>query len=412
MLRFLPPHRPLLLPVLGLLVLGAALAAASPLAAAERTVEFSSAPRDARGIDLGLPEPELGIKGTVRFRTNKQDRRALAAAKQQEALHAKAERSRAASTLASTRIEAIEQLLADVEDDEARLRAEIQSRMVERYKGGDAGAIEFLLSGRGISDMVGRGRLLQEQSRRDRRTFDEYELTIARIEQYHQVLEQLRDITGEHAQRLDERAERLDQVLVAARVGHDEAPAAAGRSGKPPKGIDGTWYVMDGAFQAQLFLPNAGSGYTGGTRTAARTATDQQIQRVLADERIDLDASGYQDVLTRQIDGRLLDALSLAADRFGYLRITSLKRDHGTYTSSGNVSAHAYGCAADIGTVGKTYITPGSQVAGGEVQQAVMFFAGLQGDLAPHQVISLFDMGGATLAMGDHGDHIHLGYSC
>jgi hypothetical protein len=174
---------------------------------------------------------------------------------------------------------------------------------------------------------------------------------------------------------------------------------------------------MDGAFTAQLFLPSAGSGYDGGHRSAARTAAPAQIQRVLADKRIDLDASGYQDVLTGQIDGRILDAMSAAAQQFGYIKITSLKSDHGTYTSSGNVSAHAYGCAMDIGTIGSTYIQPSSQTPGGEVYQAVSFFAnlgvstGVQ-DLAPHQVISLFDMGGATLAMGDHGDHIHVGYSC
>jgi hypothetical protein len=69
----------------------------------------------------------------------------------------------------------------------------------------------------------------------------------------------------------------------------------------------------------------------------------------------------------------------------------------------------------DIGTIGTTYITPGSQTPGSEVEQAVLFFNGLgaiKPDLAPHQVISLFDLGGATLSMGDHGDHIHVGYSC
>jgi hypothetical protein len=34
----------------------------------------------------------------------------------------------------------------------------------------------------------------------------------------------------------------------------------------------------------------------------------------------------------------------------------------------------------------------------------------LQGVLEPHQIISLFDIGGATLAMGDHDDHIHVGF--
>jgi hypothetical protein len=34
----------------------------------------------------------------------------------------------------------------------------------------------------------------------------------------------------------------------------------------------------------------------------------------------------------------------------------------------------------------------------------------LQGTMAPHQIISLLDFGVNTLAMGDHNDHIHVGF--
>jgi hypothetical protein len=37
--------------------------------------------------------------------------------------------------------------------------------------------------------------------------------------------------------------------------------------------------------------------------------------------------------------------------------------------------------------------------------------AQLQGAFAPHQVISLFSIGGATLSMPDHADHIHVGFA-
>ena len=30
--------------------------------------------------------------------------------------------------------------------------------------------------------------------------------------------------------------------------------------------------------------------------------------------------------------------------------------------------------------------------------------------MQPHQVISLLELGGPTLAMGDHADHIHVGF--
>jgi hypothetical protein len=346
-----------------LVALSAAVAVCAPLAAA-KTVEFhSTAP--VRGIDLGLPQPKLGITGKVEFHTSAADKRALSAAKKSEELLTEATARTDAAAKADRRIAAIEQLLNEAQDDQTRLEAIISTRLAEQYKA---------------------------------------------------VLEELRDINGDQARSLQDRAARLDQVLVAAKVGHDEAPEEL--TGKnAPKGVKGTWYVMDGAFTAQLFMPGGGSGYDGGTRTPARQATGLQIQTVLSDKRIDLDASGYQDVLTGQIDGRILDAMVLAAQQFGYIKISSLKSDHGVYTAGGNVSEHSYGCAMDIGTIGSTYITPGAQTPGGEVNQAVLFFSGLgvatgKPDLAPHQVISLFDLGGATLAMGDHGDHIHVGYSC
>ena len=34
----------------------------------------------------------------------------------------------------------------------------------------------------------------------------------------------------------------------------------------------------------------------------------------------------------------------------------------------------------------------------------------LQGTIAPDQIISLLDLGGSTYAMGDHADHIHVGF--
>ena len=34
----------------------------------------------------------------------------------------------------------------------------------------------------------------------------------------------------------------------------------------------------------------------------------------------------------------------------------------------------------------------------------------LQGAMQPAQIISLLDIGGTTIAMGDHADHIHVGW--
>ncbi|MCW2922600.1 MAG: Lytic transglycosylase catalytic [Thermoleophilia bacterium] len=392
---------------------------AGPAAAAGPTLEFTNvqpvAQQPATPISFGLPTaaaPKLGVHGKVAFRLNPADRRARTAAKLGEQARAKADANRAAAAQAQDRIAAITELLEQTQGDEERLRAEIYGRLVEQYKAGDAGDLEFLLSGDGLSDIVRRNQVLGKQSRADQRTFEEYDLTRGRLEDLKLALQQLSDINGEQATRLEDRASRLDERLVAARVGHMEADDIEPAKGKA---VTGTWYVMDGAFSAQLFMPTLSSSYSGGTRTPRRMPTALEIQTVLSDPRIQFDASGIGDVSSGQIDGRILDALELAAQQFGTVKVSSLKSDHPVMTASGNVSEHSMGCAADIGTIGHTYITPSSQTPGSEVEQAVRFFMGLgavQPDLAPHQVISLFDLGGASLAMGDHDDHIHLGYSC
>ena len=53
---------------------------------------------------------------------------------------------------------------------------------------------------------------------------------------------------------------------------------------------------------------------------------------------------------------------------------------------------------------------PGPPGAGGITEQAVRRLMQLQGTMAPHQVISLLEVGGPTIAMADHADHIHVGF--
>lgn len=450
------PSDPIRIPILrrrlaaalaGVAVLSAAGVVASTSARAETTIEFNpttprasverpaspaaalplgTAPLGAAalgGDELGVP---LGISSSkLSFRLNQADKRAIKATKSINRLSTQRDTAIDASSVAQERIMAVEQLLAEAQEDEARLRTTIQQRLLEQYKEGSNADIAFLVAGGSIASMLDRGRVLRDSSARDARLFDEYQVSIDRLEQLQMVLEELRDVNGERAQLLGDRIERLGSTVAGARLAHDEvpvvadedAPDAAEKDAKAAAAArNGTWYVMNGAFQSQLFLPNLGTlgsgSYNGGTRTPRMPATLPLVQAVMSDPRIDLDVSGKGDISTMQIDGRVLSAMKLAADQFGYIKITSLKSDHGVYTTSGNVSAHSIGCAMDIGTIGRTYITPSAQSPGGEVEMAVRFFAGLQGNLAPHQVISLFSLGGPTFAMGDHADHIHVGYSC
>jgi hypothetical protein len=73
------------------------------------------------------------------------------------------------------------------------------------------------------------------------------------------------------------------------------------------------------------------------------------------------------------------------------------------------VSEHTSGTAVDISRINGIPIV-GHQERGGITEQTVRRLMMLQGTMAPHQIISLLDLGGNTLAMGDHDDHIHVGF--
>jgi SLT domain-containing protein len=135
----------------------------------------------------------------------------------------------------------------------------------------------------------------------------------------------------------------------------------------------------------------------------------QLERRVLADERIDIYDCGRDDISSGQIDRRVLATLAYLAESGLRPSVTSLKCGHGFYTSSGNVSHHSSGNAVDIAAVNGIPIL-GHQEAGGITEQSVRRLMQLQGTMAPAQIISLFEIGGATFAMADHADHIHVGF--
>jgi hypothetical protein len=133
-------------------------------------------------------------------------------------------------------------------------------------------------------------------------------------------------------------------------------------------------------------------------------------RRVLGDERIEVHPCGREDIRTGQIDRRVLASLAYLAESGLRPTVTSLKCGRvGVLTSSGNVSQHSSGNAVDIAELNGLPIL-GRQERGGITEQAVRRLMRLQGTMAPDQIISLLDLGGATLAMSDHADHIHLGF--
>ena len=73
------------------------------------------------------------------------------------------------------------------------------------------------------------------------------------------------------------------------------------------------------------------------------------------------------------------------------------------------VSAHYYGRAVDISSIGGMPVI-GNQQPGGIVDRAVREILSLPSALQPSQVISLLDLSGPSFRLPDHGDHLHVGY--
>jgi hypothetical protein len=135
-------------------------------------------------------------------------------------------------------------------------------------------------------------------------------------------------------------------------------------------------------------------------------------RRVLASEAIDLQGCGREDVAEGRIDRRVLLVLLLLAESDLHPTVSSLQCDHGTFTSSGNVSHHATGSAVDIAAINGVPVL-GNQGPGSVTDMAVRTILRLKGALAPAQIITLMRYRDepTTVAMADHHDHIHVGFA-
>jgi murein DD-endopeptidase MepM/ murein hydrolase activator NlpD len=139
---------------------------------------------------------------------------------------------------------------------------------------------------------------------------------------------------------------------------------------------------------------------------------EQLVRRVLADPRIEIYGCGQGDIRSGQIDRRVLATMLYLAGNGLKPTISSLKCGHGYYTASGNVSHHSTGTAMDIAAINGIVITPATQGPGSITDLTIQRLLKLQGTMKPSQIISLMTFSGAdnTLAMGDHDDHIHVGW--
>ncbi len=131
--------------------------------------------------------------------------------------------------------------------------------------------------------------------------------------------------------------------------------------------------------------------------------------RALADRNVDIYPCGRNDIQSGQVDRRVLATIEFLSVSGLHPTITSLRCGHSFLSASGNVSEHSSGSAVDIAAINGTPIL-GHQGKGSITETTISKLLTLQGSMQPHQIISLMDMGGPTMVLADHADHIHVGF--
>jgi hypothetical protein len=191
-------------------------------------------------------------------------------------------------------------------------------------------------------------------------------------------------------------------------------PAGRGAPRIDPRPIVAGWRLLD---DARVFSDDdrgelvADAAEKPGVGRLLLMSKEQLQARVLANERLTIYPAGREDIRTGQIDRRVLATMEYLVANGHRLTITSLKTGHSILSASGNVSAHSYGSAVDIAAVDGIPIM-GHQGAGSITDRTNRLLLRLQGTMKPNQIISLMTYPGTdnTLAMGDHDDHIHVGF--
>ena len=185
-------------------------------------------------------------------------------------------------------------------------------------------------------------------------------------------------------------------------------PAGKGAPAIDPKPLLDGWKLLEAT---AIYRASGKNVLRGGTSVGQILMMPKQLlqKRVLADDRIELYSCGRKDVAAGQISRQVLASLAYLAEVGLEPTVSSLKCGHSFYTASGNVSAHSSGNAVDVSRWNGQPVL-GNQQAGGPTYQAIKRMMLLQGTMKPAQLISLFEIGGPTIKMADHADHLHIGF--
>ena len=187
-------------------------------------------------------------------------------------------------------------------------------------------------------------------------------------------------------------------------------PTGRGAPKIDPKPILDGWKLLEATaiYRAAGKNPFAGTGVT--TGQVLLMSKEQLIKRVLVNNRLELSACDLNYIRGGQIDRRVLATLEFLSARGYRMTITSmLCGRESSITTSGNVSNHSYGGAIDIAQINGIPVL-GNQGPGTVAEALVRDTLELQGTMEPDEVISLMSFGGPSFAMGDHHDHVHIGF--
>jgi hypothetical protein len=132
-------------------------------------------------------------------------------------------------------------------------------------------------------------------------------------------------------------------------------------------------------------------------------------KRILNDKRITIYPGGRSDIEAGRVNIRVLVLIAYIAEAHGQVTVSCLISGHRLYARPGVISAHIYGLAADLSTVGGVSIL-GHQQVDSVTEKAVRNILLLPAEMQPRQVISLLGLGGPSFPLANHYDHIHGGY--
>ena len=191
-------------------------------------------------------------------------------------------------------------------------------------------------------------------------------------------------------------------------------PAGRGAPRIDPKPILDGWKLLEAtaiyrAGGTNPLAAGAGSTSIGQIMLMSKEAL---ARRVLSNPRIEIYSCGRRDIDAGAVDRRVLATLEFLAASGLRPTVTSLECGHSYLTASGNVSAHSAGSAVDIAMINGIPIL-GHQGEGSITDITIRRLLTLQGSVKPNQIISLmtYATAGNTLALSDHDDHIHVGFS-